>query len=80
MMGMRRGRSAHTVEMPADNGVALEWRRGRSTARQGTVSSAEEGTDAYERSAAPSVNPSRSPSADPHAWVPSVSLLDLPGC
>ncbi|BDA44548.1 probable DDT domain-containing protein DDR4 [Coccomyxa sp. Obi] len=65
MMGMRRGRSAHTVEaMPADCGVAIEWRRGR-TAGQGSAPSNGGVADANGRSAAPSAAPSRSPSATP---------------
>ena len=65
MMGMRRGRSAHTVEaMPADCGVAIEWRRGRA-AGQGSAPSDGGVTDANGRSAAPSAAPTRSPSADP---------------
>ncbi|CAL8463229.1 g2763 [Coccomyxa elongata] len=67
MMGMRRGRSAHTVEaMPADCGVAIEWRRGRA-AGQGSAPSDGGVVDTNGRSAAPSAAPTRSPSADPGA-------------
>lgn len=72
MMGMRRGRSAHTVEaMPEDYGVAIEWRRGRSTG-QGNAPSASGGVNANGASAAPSAAPStvpsRSQSAELGAW------------
>ncbi|EIE21318.1 hypothetical protein COCSUDRAFT_66829 [Coccomyxa subellipsoidea C-169] len=68
MMGMRRGRSAHTVTaMPEDYGVAIEWRRGRFNGH-GNASSADGVADANGASAAPSVDPSRSPSAEPGAW------------
>lgn len=74
-MGMRRGRSAHTVEaMPADCGVAIEWRRGRA-AGQGSAPSDGGVVDANGRSAAPSAAPTRSPSADPGASQVQVHSL-----
>lgn len=76
MMGMRRGRSAHTVAaMPEDYGVAIEWRRCRSNG-QGNASSADGVADANGASAAPSVDPSRSPSAERGAWEDRVRTLN----
>ena len=77
MMGMRRGRSAHTVvAMPEDCGVAIEWRRGRSTG-QGNAPSASGGVDANGASAAPSTVPSRSQSAELGAWEALVRTSSL---
>ena len=80
-MGMRRGRSAHTVEaMPEDYGVAIEWRRGRSTG-QGNAPSASGGVNANGASAAPSAAPStvpsRSQSAELGAWEALVRTSSL---